>query len=100
MGNKKAKFSEPKVITINPNYLFSKRLASLCSFNLSGVGRHKPKPHTIRDQVICLKPEFFGDFGIVVGVDNDQFEVIFSKPRFGKTDLNGLCKKLYGGKFL
>lgn len=50
-----------------------------------------PKATTIRDQVICLQPEFFGEFGVVIGFDKNKFEVMFNQPSFGKTDLNGLC---------
>ena len=59
----------------------------------------RPQDHTIGDQIICLHPDHFGYFGIIVGVDDDRYEVIFSKPSFGKNDLNGLCTNLWGGKF-
>lgn len=36
---------------------------------------------------------------MVVGVDDDRYEVIFDKPSFGKTDLGGLCSNLWGAKF-
>lgn len=89
---KKVKYEEVNHITVNPNYLFSRRLSHLSLFHLCHYKGKEPKPHTIRDQVICLKPEFFGDFGIVVGVDDDKYEVLFQKSKFGKTNLNGLCR--------
>lgn len=84
---KKVKYTESKIIEVDPNYLFSRRLANLGKMYLSKA----PKATTIRDQVICLQPEFFGEFGVVIGFDKNKFEVMFNQPSFGKTDLNGLC---------
>lgn len=50
-----------------------------------------PKATAIRDQVICLQPEFFGEFGVIIGFDYNKYEVMFNQPSFGKSDLNGLC---------
>jgi hypothetical protein len=50
-----------------------------------------PIATTIRDQVICLKPEFFGEIGVIIGFDYNKYEVMFYKQSFGKIDLNGLC---------
>lgn len=58
-----------------------------------------PNPSTIRDQVVCLHPEFFGELGVIIGFDYNKFEVMFNKPSFGKTDLNGICTDLWAGKF-
>ncbi len=46
-----------------------------------------------------MHPEHFGHYGIIIGNDDDRYEVIFEKPSFGKGDLNGLCDNLWGGKF-
>lgn len=59
----------------------------------------RPEDHAIGDQIVCLHPEHFGHFGVVIGIDNDRYEVIFEKPSCGKTDLGGLCTNLWGGKF-
>ena len=50
-----------------------------------------PKISAIRDQVICLKPEFFGEYGVIIGIDGDKYEVLFKRPSFGKGNLNGIC---------
>ena len=92
---KNKKYMESQEILVDPNFIFSRRLAELGSFGLSS----KPKTHTIRDQVLCLKPELFGDYGVVIGVDNDKYEVLFQKPSFGKSNLNGLTSDLWAGKF-
>lgn len=54
--SKKSKYVETKIIEVDPNYLFSRRLATLGKMYLA----KSPKATTIRDQVICLQPEFFG----------------------------------------
>jgi len=57
----------------DPNYLFSHKLSKLGSVYL----RKKPKNHQIGDVVICLRPEFFGHYGIIVGIDDNKYEVFF-----------------------
>jgi hypothetical protein len=49
--------------------------------------------------VIVLSPDFFGEYGIVIGCDGNKFEILFEKPSFGKINLNGLCQDLWAGKF-
>lgn len=93
--SKPKKYSDPKIIEVDPNYLMSRRLA----FHGKMYLREAPTLTTIRDQVICLKPEFFGEYGVVVGVDGDKYEVLFKKPSFGKGNMNGICDELWGGKF-
>lgn len=51
---------------IDPNFLFSHRMSKLGSLYLS----QKPKNHAIGDQVICIAPEFFGHFGVVIGIND------------------------------
>lgn len=80
---------------VDPNYLFSRRLSEYGYFGLP----KKPKSHTIRDQVICLKPDLFGEFGVIVGVDDDKYEVLFQKSSFGMSNLSGLSREISGGKF-
>lgn len=42
---------------VNPNYVFSRKLAHIGNFHLALNNNEKgPATHTIRDQVICLKP--------------------------------------------
>lgn len=94
-SQKKRKYGNPIVAEIDPNYLFSRRLATFGKMHLQKI----PRVTTIRDQVICLQPEFFGELGVVIGFDDKKFEVMFSKPSFGKTDLNGLCSELWAGRF-
>lgn len=59
----------------------------------------RPSDHTVGDQIICLHPEYFGHYGVIVGVDDARYEVIFEKSSFGKNDLSGLCSNLWGAKF-
>ena len=92
LKNKKANNEE---LIVDPNFLFSLKLARMGFLYLSA----RPEDHAIGDQIVCLHPEHFGHFGVVIGVDNDRYEVIFDKPSFGKTDLGGLCDNLWGGKF-
>ncbi len=80
---------------VDPNFLFSLKLARIGFLYLSA----RPEDHAIGDQIVCLHPEYFGHFGVVIGIDNDRYEVIFEKLSFGKTDLGGLCSNLWGGKF-
>jgi|JI10StandDraft_1071094.scaffolds.fasta_scaffold414075_1 hypothetical protein len=40
------------IIEVDPNYLFSRRLATFGKMHLT----HPPQSSTIRDQVICLQP--------------------------------------------
>ncbi len=49
--------------------------------------------------MICLKKDFFGEYGIIVGIDDEKYEVLFENPSFGKSSLKGLCDNLWGGKF-
>lgn len=85
--NKSKKYSDPKIIEVDPNFLMSRRL----SFNGKMFLGKGPNISTIRDQVICVKPEFFGEYGVIIGVDGDKYEVLFKKPSFGKGNLNGIC---------
>lgn len=50
--NKKHKYQDAIVEDVDPNYLFSRRLATFGQMYLS----KQPQVPTIRDQVICLKP--------------------------------------------
>jgi hypothetical protein len=36
---------------------------------------------------------------VIIGVDDEIYEVLFEKPSFGKVDLGGLCDNLWGSKF-
>ena len=85
--SKSKKYSDPKIIEVDPNFLMSRRLAFCGKMHLT----KGPKISTIRDQVICLKPEFFGEYGVIVGIDGDKYEVLFKRPSFGKGNLNGIC---------
>lgn len=46
-----------------------------------------------------MQPEFYGELGVIIGFDYNKFEVMFSRPSFGKSDLNGICNDLWAGKF-
>ena len=94
-SKRQAKQAHEEELLVDPNFLFSIRLARMGYLFLSS----RPEDHVIGDQIVCLHPEFFGHFGVVIGIDNDRYEVMFEKPSFGKTDLGGLCSNLWGGKF-
>lgn len=57
----------------DPNFLFSLKLSKLGALYLSA----KPKNHSIGDQVICLTPQFFGHYGVVIGIDDRTYQVLF-----------------------
>ena len=50
--NKSKKYSDPKIIEVDPNLIMSRRLAFYGKMYLS----KGPNISTIRDQVICLRP--------------------------------------------
>lgn len=93
--NMRKKKNNNEEMLVDPNFLFSLKLARMGFLYLAA----RPNDHAIGDQIVCLHPEYFGHFGVITGVDNDRYEVIFDKPSFGKTDLGGLCSNLWGGKF-
>lgn len=81
--------------SFDPNHLYSKRLSEKGVVHLS----KRPPAHTIGDRVVCMHPAFFGERALIVGVDHNQYEVIFERPSFGKSDLGGKVDCLWGGKF-
>lgn len=82
-------------VYLDPNYLYSQRLVSKGNVYLS----QNPKAHAIRDRVICFNEAYFGERAIIVGISDYDYEVLFERPSFGKTDLGGLVDFLWGGKF-
>jgi hypothetical protein len=59
----------------------------------------EPPTHAIADRVICLREAYFGQRAVIVGIDNNQYDVLFERPSFGKNDLGGKVDYLWGGKF-
>lgn len=87
--NQKAKKAKEDFndISMDPNYLYTLKMSKIGSPYLAKM----PKNHAIGDQVICLTPEFFGHSGVIVGINNRKYQVLFEQPSFGKNDLGGLC---------
>jgi hypothetical protein len=84
-----------KDVAIDANYLYSQRLSEKGVVHLS----KRPPPHAIADRVVCTHEAYFGERAVVVGIDNNQYEVLFERPSFGKNDLGGKVDYLWGGKF-
>ena len=66
---KKKKFVEERDIEIDPNFIFSRRLSGYGLIHLSRM----PKLHRIGDSVICLKRQYFGEYGVIIGIDNSKY---------------------------
>lgn len=89
------KTDQLKAVEVDPNFLITGEHSEMGLLFF----REEPFYHRVGEEVICVSDRQFGKRGVVVGIDDDTFEVVFEEKDFGHSDLGGKCEKLRGGRF-
>lgn len=71
--NQNKKQEKQTHVLIDPNYLFSQKLTEKGLVHLS----NQPRCHGIADRVMCLNEHLFGEIGVIIAINDNQYNVLF-----------------------